>query len=233
MELRTDLSQTRARLAGLTREVEQAKLEAEDKKRARDAALELLNLDDAKRDNLPAQKELDAAVVELLARVSVLEKTREEHLNELPRLKALVPNDFKIEQHSIEVSTPAQKDSSKRAVYFECVDDRVNPFFGRYVRKYYVVRQVGSNSIVIRYRPGETLAETRLSTSDWRVETLKLDSKKEYVALVVRPSGFRIFLQLRKQLQKNGIDVGWEPLEAGAVNMASPAQQFRGRFRLQ
>jgi len=232
-ELRTELSELNKQVRELDESVDQHRSEAERLRRAQQALDQMKELEKELKRKSDALKELEAEIAELMSRLSTLESKDRELSENLPKLRALMPDDFDVQKRSIEIGTPFQKDSSKDAVYFECSNGRVNPFYGRYIRKYYIVRDVGESSVVIRRRPGESLEQTRPESSDWQVETKKIDRRKEYAAFIVRPTGFEIFLQLRDELSARGIEVGWEPLEAGSINLATQSEQFRRRFRTQ
>ncbi len=227
--LRTELSSLSFDLSKMNEELVKLKDEADEKRQVREAIERLAQLE----ENLQLRKELEEYVAEFAARLDVLERDEPLERDELKRLRALVPGDFIIKSRDVNLATPAQKASDKRAFYFECEDGKVNPFFGRYVRKYYVTKGVGGSSIVIRRRPGESLEQTGEEASDWRAEIGGIDPKTEYVAFVVRPSGFNIFMQLRKMLSGKGIEVAWEPLETGAINMVIEDTKGRSRFLLQ
>ena len=227
--LRKELSGLSLDLSKLNKELENKRGEADQKRRAS----ETVERSEKLKQDLSLRKELEAFIAELAARRERLETEEPEEQDELKRLRALVPFDFTIKKREIKLVTPVQKASKKRALYFECVEDKVNPFFGRYVRKYYVTKAVGESSVVVRRRPGETLEQTSEKSSDWRAEIEGMDPKMEYVAFIVRPSGFDIFMQLRKLLSERGIEVAWEPLETGAINMAIEGSKDRGRFLLQ
>ncbi len=229
LPLRTQLSGLSFDLSKLDKELGKRKEEADEKRQARETIERLEKL----TEDLSLRKELEDYVTEFSARLKRLEKEELQEQDELESLRALVPGDFTIRKRELKVGTPVQKASEKRALYFECEDDKVNPFFGRYVRKYYVTKGVGGSSIVIRRRPGETLEQIGDKSSDWRAEIEGIDPTKEYVAFVVRPSGFDIFMQLRKMLSGKGIEVAWEPLETGAINMVVEGSKGRSRFLLQ
>jgi len=229
LPLRKELSGLSLDLSKLNKELLKLRDEADEKRRARET---VERLERQKRD-LSLRKELEEYVAEFSALLKKLEADELQEQDELERLRALVPGDFTIRKHELKLATPVQKASEKRALYFECEDDKVNPFFGRYVRKYYVTKGVGTSSIVIRRRPGESLEQTREESSDWRAEIEGIDPTKDYVAFVVRPSGFDIFMQLRKLLGGKGIEVAWEPLETGAINMVVEGSKGRSRFLLQ
>jgi len=229
LPLRTELSGLSFDLSKLNEELQELRDKADEKRRARETIERLEQL----KEDLLLRKELEEYVAEFAARLERLEINEPRERDELKKLRALVPGDFTIEKRDVKLATPVQKASEKRALYFECEEDKVNPFFGRYVRKYYVTKGVGGSSIVIRRRPGETLSQTSEESSDWRAEIGGIDPKKEYVAFVVRPSGFDIFMQLRKMLSGRGIEVAWEPLETGAINMVVEGSKGRSRFLLQ
>lgn len=229
LPLRTELSGLSFDLSKLNRELQKIRDEADERRRARETIERLEQL----KEDLLLRKELEEYVAEFAARLKVLERDEPLERDELKRLRALVPGDFTIRKREVKLTTPVQKASEKRALYFECEDGKVNPFFGRYVRKYYVTQGVGGSSIVIRRRPGESLEQIGEEASDWRAEIGGIDPKKEYVAFVVRPSGFDIFMQLRNMLGGKGIEVAWEPLDAGAINMVIEDTKGRSRFLLQ
>lgn len=227
--LRTELSGLNLDVSKLNAELETLRAEAGRNQQAREA---VENIEKLKR-RLSQQKELEQSVAKFAAQLDSLKLDQERHEDELIRLRALVPSDFRISRHEIELGTPVQRVSDKRALYFECENERVNPFFGRYVRKYYVTKTVGENSIVIRRRPGETFEETKAESSDWQAEINRIEPQKEYVAFIVRPSGFEIYLKLRRILTKKGIDEAWEPLETGTINMVIEGVKSQHRFLLQ
>lgn len=229
LPLRTELSSLSLDLSKLNKELQELRNEADLKHRMRETIERLKKL----KEDLSLKKELEEYLVEFTARLKGLETAEQSQRDELKKLRALVPGDFTIKRRELKLSTPVQKASEKRALYFECEEDKVNPFFGRYVRKYYVTKGVGGSSIVIRRRPGETLEQIGDKSSDWRAEIEDIDPKKEYVAFVVRPSGFDIFMRLRKMLSGKGIEVAWEPLETGAINMVVEGSKARSRFLLQ
>jgi len=227
--LRKELSTLSLDLSKLNAEIETLMAEARQRRQARNSIEALEKL----KRRLSQQKELERSIAKLAAQLDRLKLDRKRHEDELRRLRALVPADFRLKRHRIELGKPVQRASAKRALYFECDNGRVNPFFGRYIRKYYVTKMVGGNSIVIRRRPGETFDETRAKSSDWQAEINGIDPKREYVAFIVRPSGFDIYLKLRKILTEKGIDEAWEPLERGAINMVIEGAKSRRRFLLQ
>ena len=55
-----------------------------------------------------------------------------------------------------------------------------------------------------------TLGGTRLGAA---VAEVGLDNENQYIVVLVRPSGFASFLELRTYLEFLGIDVGYEPIE--------------------
>ncbi|MBN1594163.1 MAG: hypothetical protein JW941_13040 [Candidatus Coatesbacteria bacterium] len=227
--LRTELSNVNLDISKLNHEIEKLKKETDEKRRIREAIEQL----DEIQAKLKLSKELEEYVAEYAARLNKLKEKEDLELDELKRLRALVPDDFTIKKQNVELHNPVQQESTKRALYFECDDDKVNPFFGRYIRKYYSTKGLGGSSVVIRRRPGESLEQIVEESSDWRSEISRIDPEKEYVAFVVRPSGFNIFMQLRKALSRKNIDVAWEPLETGAINMVIENREGGKRFLLQ
>lgn len=230
--LRKELSKLRAAVSALQKQISQKEAELAERKRRVDAISKFAWLLRSYDEKSAEKARIEAQLAELERRTRVLEQKIKQDRQLLMRLQAQTAEKPKIRQKSIRISTPVERRSSKRPVYFECDGGRVNPFFGRYIRKYYSVTQVGQRALVARRRAGETLAEARDSASDWAAELARLDPSKQYVAFIVRPSGFEIFLKLRSVLRRRGIDVGWEPVEAG-VSVVVEGPEAQNRFLLQ
>lgn len=229
LPLRSELSKLSLDLTELNKQLEQMRADEERLRKLREALEALASL----REQSALKSRLEADIADLAAHIQELEIAEVSQSDELSKLRAIVPRDFKPPKHKIKLATPVQKDSKKRPVFFECDNDGVNPFFGRYIRKYYVTRGIGDGSVIVRRRPGETLEQTRQKSSDWMVEIGRIDPKSQYVAFIVRPSGFGVFLELRERLGEMGIDIGWEPVETGAVNMVTDSSAGESRFLLQ
>lgn len=79
----------------------------------------------------------------------------------------------------------------------------------------YQVSLVNIDNFAFRYdpKPGKPAGSSLQSDHSPFVQQLQaLDPQRDYVAFVVRPDAFPTFRQARKLAQRQGFDIGWEPL---------------------
>ena len=79
----------------------------------------------------------------------------------------------------------------------------------------YQVTLVNIDNFAFQYNPKRDVAsrpplQSPESAFAQRLQTL--DPQRDYVAFIVRPDAFRTFRQARKLAQRQGVDIGWEPL---------------------
>ncbi|GFE67788.1 hypothetical protein [Chroococcus sp. FPU101] len=99
------------------------------------------------------------------------------------------------EQQSVTIIAKSEtgKNASKKPRYIEC-------------------RQDG----IIIYPQEEFIPQQYLKLSDTLLElllTLKQNKDKEYLIVAVRPDGIETFQQVRGLIEKQGIDIGYEPID--------------------
>ncbi|WP_013322209.1 hypothetical protein [Gloeothece verrucosa] len=88
------------------------------------------------------------------------------------------------------------KNSSKLPNYIECKGDGVIIYPSK--------KLVKKANLYSPSSPFKTL-----------LEKVKNHKNKEYLIVVVRPDGFDIFQEIREVIEKQGIDMGYEPIEEG------------------
>jgi biopolymer transport protein ExbD len=72
---------------------------------------------------------------------------------------------------------------------------------------------------VIIYPTQEFVAKNDLKNKDSKllnfISEVKKNNKREYVILAIRPQGIEVFHEVRSLIEKEKIDLGYEPIEEG------------------
>ncbi|WP_373480447.1 hypothetical protein [Geminocystis sp.] len=72
---------------------------------------------------------------------------------------------------------------------------------------------------VVIYPSQEFIPKNKLSNSDSKllnfIANIRANKDKEYVIVAVRPKGIEVFQQVRDLIEKEKIDIGYEPIEEG------------------
>ncbi|BFM40210.1 hypothetical protein [Synechocystis sp. LKSZ1] len=79
----------------------------------------------------------------------------------------------------------------------------------------YQVTLVNVDNFAFQYTPKagkQSDPPLQSAESPFAQQLQALDPQRDYVAFVVRPDAFRTFRQARKLAQRQGFDIGWEPL---------------------
>lgn len=97
---------------------------------------------------------------------------------------------------TIVAKTEKGKNFSKTPSYLECMADGVVIYPGE--------KFVSKTDL---YSPSSAFSQL--------LEQVKNNKDKQYLIVVIRPDGFDIFQEIREVIEKQGIDIGYEPIEQG------------------
>lgn len=124
------------------------------------------------------------------------------------------------------VTFPVTRPTAKAPVYFECQGNRIFPIEqSRGYSEYYYTTAIGSSTMVTvkSVDLGETSRQILEPGSVFERTAQAIDPESGYAAFLVRPDSFEVFRTARGVLSAMGIEVGWEPKEAGVPIIFGPS----------
>lgn len=127
---------------------------------------------------------------------------------------------------------PKEQSTEKLPIYLECrgenlfllrkpmklwLSEKIAPEDYYYLDSYEIEIDAENeiDTAIARPGAGEDSREISDPNSKFQGFITAVDPQTEYVAFFVRPDAFDIFREARRILQKNGIDVAWEPFPYG------------------